>query len=260
MTTLAETALKVAREVTDVMDGTATAGTTTSLTDTLTLTQPNAYWDRGTVFIKSGANAGKAAAVTGYAGSKLTFASLGATAIAAGDRYAILRGAYPWQQISTAIMQALDETHVTGEDATLIGDGETVEFTLPTGVYNVKKVQFERDEFVFKFLSTHWKEVNGKLVFDDWHAPAAWDKIHVIYRKKHADLSAASDLISDEINDSWLKYKAAEQLLWWAMGMYGTAQEYRIEERMNKVLTALKGKAPRRDAPDIVVRTAGVYR
>jgi hypothetical protein len=36
-------------------------------------------------------------------------------------------------------------------------------------------------------------------------------------------------------------------------------QEYRIEEKMNKILGALKGKSARRDAPDIVMNTASVY-
>jgi len=260
MTTVAEIALKVAQEVTDVLIGFATAGTATSLTDTANLTQPNAHWDRGTLFIKGGTHAGKVMQVSGYANNKLTFASLGATPIAALDRYAVMRGNYPWQQILTAIGQALDSTHVTGDDATLIGDGETKEFTLPAGVYNVKRVQFEIDDFVYRHISTHWREVNGKLLFDDWHEPKTGYKIHVIYRKPHPELTAYSDIISDEISAEWLKHKAAEQLLWWAMGAYGTAQEYRIEERMNKALTALKGKAPRRDAPDIVMHTAGVYR
>jgi hypothetical protein len=85
------------------------------------------------------------------------------------------------------------------------------------------------------------------------------DVINIVYRAVHPDLALYSDTISNEINLEWLKYKAAEQLLWWGIGMYGQAQEYRIEERMNKILTALKGKAPRRDAPDIMVNTASIY-
>jgi hypothetical protein len=262
MTTLADMALKVAREVTDVMDGAATAGAATSLTDTTSLTQPNGHWDLGTLFIRSGTHSGKVLAVTGYAASKLTFASLGATPIAAATRYAVMRGAYPFYQIITAIMQALDtpSAHVTGEDYALVGDGETLEFTLPAGVYNVKRVQFERAAYgIERMHSTHWREINGKLRFDDGYPPVDDDIIHVYYRKAHTELTTYSDIISDEINTEWLRYKAAEQLLWWGIGVYGGSQEYRLEERMNKVMTALKGKQARRDGPDIVVHTAGVY-
>jgi hypothetical protein len=258
MTTLAEIVLKVAREVTDVMDGAATSGATTSLTDITNLIQPNQYWDRGTLFIKSGTHTGKALPILGYSSSKVTFTSLGLVPVAVNDRYALMRGVYPWNQIVTAIVQALDSTHVTGTDATLTGDGSTLEFTIPTGVYNIKRVEFIRDS-AERLVSNHWREVSGKLRFDYGYAPFADDVINIVYRAVHPDLALYSDTISNEINLEWLKYKAAEQLLWWGIGMYGQAQEYRIEERMNKILTALKGKAPRRDAPDIMVNTASIY-
>jgi hypothetical protein len=165
MTTLAEIVLKVAREVTDVMDGAATSGATTSLTDITNLIQPNQYWDRGTLFIKSGTHTGKALPILGYASSKVTFTSLGLVPVAVNDRYALMRGVYPWNQIVTAIVQALDSTHVTGTDATLTGDGSTLEFTIPTGVYNIKRVEFIRDS-AERLVSNHWREVSGKLRFD----------------------------------------------------------------------------------------------
>lgn len=255
MTTLADIALKVAREVTDVMDGVATAGAVTSLTDTTNLIQPNQYWDRGTVFIKSGAHIGKALAITGYASNKITFATLGATPISAADRYAVMRGVFPWYQVISAITQALDTTHITGDDATLTGDGSTLDFTLPADVFNVKRVQFGRD--TDRLISNHWREVNGILRFDSGYAPVNGDVIHIIYRAPHAELSAYSDTISNEINLEWLKYKAAEQLLWWAIGVYGNAQEYHIEEKMNKIIANLKGKYARHDAPDFVMNTTG---
>lgn len=257
MTTAADIALKVAREVTDVMDGAATAGATTSITDTNTLRQPNQYWDVGTVWIRSGTHAGKALPILGYSGSKISFASLGAVAVAAGDRYSVIRGAYPFGQIMTAIQQALDETHVTGVDHSLTGDGTTLDFTLPTGVYDLKRVQFKRDDVWL--LSTHWHEMSGVMRFDYGYAPTDEDEIYIYYRDQHPDLTAYSTTISDEISVEWLKYKAAEHLLWWGLSIYGGQQEYRIEERMNRVLTGLKGKMPRRDAPDFVVNTAGIY-
>jgi len=257
MTTVADIALKVVREVTDVVDGVATAGNTTSLTDTNTLIQSNQYWDRGMLFIKSGTHAGKVLAITGHALNALTFAALG-SAIAAGDRYSVIRGAYPWQNIMSAIAQALDGTHVTAENSSLIGDGTTLDFTLPSGVYDIKRLLFKRDDMEW-LASSHWHEINGKLRFDAGYAPVAGDVLHIFTRAEHADLSAYSDVISDEINQEWLKYKAAEQLLWWGVSVYGNNKEYRIEERMNKVMNALKNKQARRDGPDIIMNTAGVY-
>lgn len=258
MTTAADIALRAARIVTDVMDGTATAGSATSLTDTANLTQPQAHWDVGTVFFLSGTHAGKAAAVGGYANNRLTFASLGAAAVGVGDRYAVMRGAYPLNQLLSGIQQALEMTHVIGEDETLSGDGETLEFALPAGVYDIKRVTFKRDEFTY-LASNHWREMSGKLRFDSGYAPVNGDVMRIVYRKAHDAIAAHTTVINNEIDTDWLTYKAAENLLWWALGVYGSTAEYKIEERMNRVMTMLKGRAARRDGPDIVMQTAGVY-
>jgi hypothetical protein len=367
MTTAGDMALRVAREVMDVMDGTATTGAANSLTDTNGLRQPNQYWDIGTLFIRSGTHSGKVAGITGHYGNKLTFDTLGSvicvhqvetatvvgsvtgggnatvvvtaagmlnspktvsvavlnldtasavggkirtalgadadisnfftiggsgaavslthknalandttlnisidngtctgltaaptsantTAGVAGPRYAVARGDYPFWQMLAAINQALDETHVTSTDHSLAGDGETLDFTLPAGVSDIKRVHFKRDDMYL--YSTHWQEYSGVLRFDYGYAPSDDDEIYIDCRSKHSALSVYSDTISDEISVDWLKWKAAEHLLWWGLQVYGGQQEYRIEERMNKVLQNLKGKTPRRDGPDIVVRTA----
>lgn len=258
MTTVADITLKVAEQVTDVLYGVATAGAVTSLTDTVNLTQNNQYWDKGTLWIRTGTHAGKVLAVTGFIGSKLSFASLGATPIAAGDEYAVIRAYYPWLQLVSAVRQALEATHVTGEDATLIGDGETLTFTLPNGVYDVKRVEFERPSVLgYEPISHHWREVNGELKFDYGYAPVDDDIIHIFYKKLHATLTAYSTTISNEIDVEWLKYKAAANLLMWGAGQYGKNPEHLIEERMNMALTALRGKMARRDEPEIILNTAG---
>ena len=159
MQTLSDTTRQVARLVLpDMMaSGAATAGATTSLTDTAYLTQPDQWFDKGTLWILSGTHAGKILLVTGHRSNALTFASLGATAIAAGNRYAVARAFYPFERIKQAVMQALDDTYIDAEDATLTGDGTTLEFTLPTGVYNVKEVWIENPASASdNFKSSHW--------------------------------------------------------------------------------------------------------
>lgn len=257
MTTVADITLKVAEQVTDVLYGVATAGTTTSLTDTNNLTQNNQYWDRGTLWIRTGSHAGKALTVTGFIGSKLSFASLGVTPIAAGDEYAVIRAYYPWLQLVSAARQALEATHVLGEDASLIGDGETLNFILPNGVYDVRRVEFERpSDAGWQPVSHHWREVNGELKFDYGYAPVDSDIIHIFYKDQHPTLTAYSTTISNEIDLEWLKYKAAANLLMWGAGQYGKNPEHMIEERMNMALTALRGKGSRRDEPEIIMNTA----
>jgi hypothetical protein len=184
--------------------------------------------------------------------------SANTTAGVAGPEYSVIRGAYPWMQIVNAITQALESTHVTGEDESLIGDGESLTFTLPAGVYEIKRVELERPGFIgYQPVSNHWHEANGTLRFDYGYAPFDDEVIHVFYRDQHAALTSYSTVISDEINVEWLTYKAAANLLMWGAGQYGKNPEYMIEERMNIVLTALRGKMARRDGPDMKVNTGG---
>lgn len=260
MTTLLDISLKVAKEVMDVIEGTATGGSTTTLVDSALGALPDDHFNNGRLWIKSGTHADKIFQVTDFATSTgtVTFAAV-VGAIAAGVRYAIARNSYPWDQIVSAIQRALDSTWVTGIDSTLEGDGETLEFTLPTGVYDVKRVEFEdtAQANTGRRNSTHWRETStGKLRFDYGYAPIDGYTIHVYYRDQHAELTDYSVVISNEINVEWLKWAAAQELLWWGVSMYGQQVEYRIEERMNKVITMLKGKTPRRE-PDIIIHTAG---
>lgn len=261
MLTLADISLSVARIVTpeNITSGAATTGATTSLTDTVNLTQQNSYFDKGILWIRSGTHSGKVLLVTSHLSNKLSFAVLSpATAIAAGDLYAVARPIYPYEQIKSAIMQALDDTHVEGEDATLIGDGETLEFNLPSGVWDVKRVRIEHATEADDFsISTHWKEQSGKIKFDYGYAPDDDYLIRLYYRDQHPALTTYSSEIDSEINTNWLKYKAAEYLLLWGMGVYKGATEYRIEERINKVMMELKRLTPRRGSPDVIVHTAG---
>lgn len=366
MATVANIALKVARLVTDVLDGMAMLGTSSTLTDTLNLVQTNEYWNKGTLWINSGTHSGKMLQILGHALGVLTFqkqtsvlctqqvetitvdgtctgsgdatvvitcprlpgspitlsvpvlntdtaaqmttkikaalnlsdityyfdigggsttitltsktaqsnaallnvsldngtcsgitpapTSANTTAGVAGPSYSVIRGAYPYRQIIQAINQALEETHITGDDDTLIGDGETLEFTLPNDVFDVKRVEYERYGYNERFPSHHWRELGTVIRFDYGYAPVDADVIHLIYRKPHDILTSYSDTIDQEINAEWLKYAAAAKLLLWGASQYGKTPEYMIEERMNIVLLALKTKRARRDI-DIVIKT-----
>jgi hypothetical protein len=267
VTTLLDVSLKVAREVEEVIEGAATSGSITTLADTTLLANfPDDHFNKGILWIRSGTQANKILAITDFATTTglCTFASLGGVnTIAAADRYAIARASYPWDQIVSAIERALASTWVTGLDSTLTGatggDGTTLEFTLPTGVYDVKRVELQdsSDATSEKRVSTHWREThNGKLRFDYGYSPYDGDTIHIYYRDQHPDLTAYTVTISNEINVEWLKWASAQELLWWGVSQYGSQVEYRIEERMNKVIAMLKGKTPRR-SPDIILHSGG---
>lgn len=263
MLTLSDITRQVARLVLPDMiaTGSATAGATTSLTDTVYLTQPDAYFDKGTLWITSGTYDGQVLRVTGHRSNALTFSPTLAGAISAGNRYTVARAIYPYEQIKQAVMTALDDTYVEAEDATLTGDGTTLTFTLPTGVYDVKAVWIENPGNTSgndNYKSSHWRERNGSLRFDYGYPPEDDWLIRVIYRARHADLVDYDDEVDGQIRQEWLRYAAARYLLDWGMGIYKAQAEYRIEERMNLVLEKLKELKPRNDAPDIRETTAGM--
>lgn len=184
--------------------------------------------------------------------------SANTTAGVAGPRYTVVRKWYPWEQIVACIQSVLDETHVEGEDESLIGDGTTLEFTLPAGVYDIKRVEFERPGVTgYQPPSTHWEERNGKLVFPYGYAPVDDDIIHVFYRKPHDAVSLYSDTIHQDLNRDWLALATARELLYWGAAAYGKDPQFMIEERLNKVLAMLKGKQPRISGPDVMMQTAG---
>lgn len=367
MTKVFDISLQVMKHVTDVLEGTATDGSATYLKDVDNLIQANEYYDRGTLWIRSGTHANKSMRVNGHANNKLTFnplssvlcvqqvetatvagtvtgngnatvvitapnmpnspktisvavvnadtasqvatkirtalnadtdvknfftiggsgaditlttktarandstmnmsvdngtctgltaapTSANTTAGVAGPRYAVARH-YPFEQVVAKIESALDETYVTGEDSSLTGDGEALEFILPAGVYDILRVEIERENYP-QFKSNHWHEHHGSLRFDYGHAPFEDDVLHIFYKTPHAALSTYSDEISTEINREWLVLTAARELLFWGASMYGI-KNHMIEDRLNKVLGMLKGKVARIGGPNVIMKSGG---
>lgn len=371
MTTVYDVSLEMMRHVTDVLNGTATDGAKHYLKDVNALVQSNEFYDRGTLWLKSGTHARKVMRISGHANQKLTFDPLAsvicvqqvetatvvgtitgngnatvvvtaaslpnspktlsvavlnadtASAVATkirtalnadtdiknffeiggsgaditlttkvarandttmnmstangtctgltsaptsantmagvvGPRYAVARGAFPWEQIIANIQTALDETYVVGHDESLVGDGEKTTFTLPSGVNDILGIEFERPGIAgYLPPSTHFDEVLGELVFDYGYAPVKSDIIHIYYRKRHDELTDYDSVISPQINSRWLTLAAAKELLFWGVGMYGSKPDFRIEERLNKVLNMMKGVRPRLGTPNLILKSAG---
>lgn len=256
MSTVFAISLEMMRRVTDILSGTATGGSTTTLEDTTNLIQPNEYYKRGTLWVRTGAHAGKVLTVNEHADNELVFDAI-PTAIEVGVGYSVARGAYPWEQIKTAIQTALDETFVLEHDDSLSGDGESLVFTLPEGVADVREVWLELADGTEKSISNHWEESMGSLVFDVGFVPAKDVEIHLYYKARHAEISSYSTEISPQINRHWLALAAARELLFWGANVYGEKPEMMIEQRLNKVLGELKGKVARVGGPLVRVKSGG---
>lgn len=260
MKTFYDLSLDVARIVIPDMlvDGEVTASATTSITDTENIVQQDEHFSKGILWINSGTYSGRVIPITTHFGNKVNWATALAGAPATGVLFTIAPRVYSLPVIRAKIMQALYDTYVEDEDDTLTGDGETLEFTLPTGVYDIKRVRIEHPTDATNFYySSHWKPKNGKIKFDYGFAPEDNYKVVLIHAAQHDTLSSYNSEVNHEIDTNWLKLKAAEYLLDYGMGKYGGQKEYRIEERMNFVREKLVAKSPRRSI-DVTIRSAGM--
>lgn len=217
MTTLAKAILELAKEITHVREGKATAnGTTATLIDT-TQTEPDSYWLKGTLWFLSGAAGivGKTAVPSAYVNSSgtITFPAQSA-APASGDRYAVATQEYTRADLVKAINQALtDLGDLPQENTTLITVADQDEYTLPAGVRDLRRVE------VATSLSApygyqpnyHWREiVSGKLRFDPGCEPSQGGyTLRLTYSAAHAEVSGDADVISDYIPLERLKWAAA---------------------------------------------------
>jgi len=179
------------------------------------------------------------------------------TAGAAGPHYAVTDSAIPFHELVSAINMALRTVHIPAEDYSLTGDGQTLEFTLPTGVYNVFEVYAEKSGDTYgRYFKAHWRERNGKLRFDQGFAPKYGETLHVWYAKPHSGLLVSDDGIDDDVNLLWLEAQATFNVLMWARKKYEKDPRFDIETLLQVAAADLKAQTPNKRAR-IMVHSGG---
>lgn len=207
MPTLAKMMLDVARLAADVLDGTATGGTTTTLIDTTNLIQDSSYWMGGTLFMNCADTTDANDIVTPvlrFGETTLTIATQSG-AVAAGTAYSVVSPVYSTNEIKQAVLDVLRSRPAEYVDTSLTVVSGTTEYTLPTGVKNIRRVMVDG------VISQHWREVNGELVFNETHAPTT-GTIMLIYCVPQGDI-AYTTAISGTYDLDWLKWTALVNLL-----------------------------------------------
>jgi len=236
MATLASVLRLLALQVCETYTGTATGGSTTALADTTNLTQlPDDYLNGGVIFFLSGNNSGKTAVITDFTSSSgtITFATQSG-ACALGDKYLACHRNIDRTALVNAINLALLSVgRVPKIDATLTGTTDTIEHTLPTGIYNVKRVRngvagSEEENY-------WWEEVNGKLRFKDGYEPATGDVIQLYYIGYHADVSLDADVVHELVPIDTLVKVAAVEALQTRYGVTGD-DDPRIKAKLSAAL------------------------
>jgi hypothetical protein len=220
MTTLFDTLLKTAECLRGLRYSTSTAvGSTTTLVDT-TRIEIDDYFVKGTLFIQSGALANKSLVITDWTLASGAFLFTAQTAApGSGISYAVGDRRWPRDAMVAALNLAL---HNLGTMSQVIDNGtfilvkDQTEYSLPTGVSNIARVQFATETaspYEWSEPYHRWRELNGKLYLDEddliWLNSYAGCRIRIYYNAIHPTVGGDTDAISDAVNMMRLAWEAA---------------------------------------------------
>jgi len=216
MPTVADMEMEVARFVGSrsglvYTEGAATAGSTTSLTDTNNLTEPGGMWSGGTLFLKTctqTALSGTVVNVLTFLENKLTFGTLSKT-ITSGDTYGLVSKDFSHLELKNAVLGVLrSKNAMMLNEATAVVSGQT-SYTLPAGVKGIRRVMV--DDGTESVVTQHWHEINGELVFPSKYAPSA-GTLQLIYCTPQGEIAETAS-IHDSYDFDAVKWSAIVNLL-----------------------------------------------
>lgn len=238
--TLFEALLDLARRLTMVREGTATAVAATSITDS-SKQFANGELIEGTLYLIE--TTPRAVRITGNAGDKINFASL-SPAPGAGVSYAVASPDYPLDVLIQSINAAVRDLYaVPLRDSTLTTDSTKSEYDLPSGVFDLLRVEIETPANysvwgpapTYYAESHYWHELNGKLIFLPGCEPRTDDlTIRLTYRDRPAAISSMTAVIPEGIDPELLLWKATAHALRWGLQKYGQDPDRRIVDRLNE--------------------------
>lgn len=222
MTTLFDVMLETARLSGILRSGSGTYGGvdgTTGykyFTDTTRLEKEESFTG-GTLFFKTSKLFAKILKFEQTTG-KISF--LASTAITADEPYSVTN-TDPYALIE-AVNSAL--THMgtyTKVDETLSSDTTSTEYTLPTGVSNLVRVEYSVDDSYSPQLS--WREIEGKLYTYTPFKTAG--TIRLYYNTLHPYVEDADDVISDAYNYNRLAWTATYMFQFQRLQLTGNYSE-----------------------------------
>lgn len=226
MTTLFNATLELAKVLGYVISSTTTAdGSTTTLIDSARVTEVDDFWNGGTLWITSGTYSGNSRKVTDFLNSigMFTFSPALAGAPGTGNTYSVINGDWPKEMLIQFINQALqDMGDVPAIDTSLTTTANTARYALPSGVYNIKRVEIEENiSSAYPYIPwLLWREIDGYLEFDLQY-PEAGKTIRLTYEAKHATVSSDASIISNYVDLRLLVWSAAVHAWRWRMQRVG---------------------------------------
>ena len=174
----------------EVLNGVATGGSVVTLADTSALAAyADDWWEKGWVYMLSGAAIGQIRLITTLAANTLTFPALTAPVVA-GDTYFLWTGR-PKNDLVRAAMSALQAAfpafYKVTQDSTLVVIADTRDYTLPVTVQHIIRVEQGFDETPDHYVEVEdWRQDGrtlrlkrgnyleiGALIRITWAAPIA---------------------------------------------------------------------------------------
>lgn len=205
----------------DFVRGTATSGSNSTLVDTAGRSEPEDFFDNGTLFIIGGSAANNAPVISSWNGTTKTFSFTAlAAAVGAGDAYAAIPKDFPKGVMVESINHVLKGVRLPKTNVTLTTVSLQEEYSLPVGVEDVKRVEISHSTTApYNFVPhQNWIEREDKLVFDTMFKPTIDDYIiRLSYNEPVAAVADDDDVIDDLIDRNFLMWSAAVYALRWRM-------------------------------------------
>ena len=244
MATLIEAALRVVKRVAPVYYGTAT-GTVTGSEHTILIDALNAeqqgFYDNGVIWLLSGNNIGQWADILSFGNGTFTLKAGLTLHIAAGDKYAVITSDWDRNDLRSAVNEACKSiSPIFTSDETLIVVANSEEYTLPSGVLDVRRVEVaENTASPYSYgVNPYWQVNGGTLRFHPDHVPdqGAGNKIRIWYAATHPDLDDTTSL-----------YWSIDDMQWAAV-LYLLQQKYIKVNKDDEWVETLYNKAEMENA------------
>lgn len=212
---IADITLQVARDICEHYTGVATAGTTTSITDSAMQFQAGLF-NGGTLWITSGTYAGIMRKIISYSNGVITWGTALAGAPPAGVTFMVADAKFPIHLLRACVNAILADYPLEKQDTTLTVDiDNNGEYALPAGVSNILTVELAtEDSSPYKYIPNYtWRELNGVLnIYDQVYDYQDGYKIRLTYHGKHGEVDDGTAL-NGAVDCEYLRY-AAEAWIW----------------------------------------------
>ena len=188
------------------------------------------YFNGGTIWFRdltTAADETKAYIITDYATATGTYTYTPALTVktVTGDIYSATNRLYPRFILRQAVNAALAD--IDGEDlqnATLTTVSDQMTYDLPSGVYNVHRVEVARNSstpYDYKVIDRgKWREINDDIAMaEGYQFTTTGDLIRLTYRVPFAELTTDSGTLPDLVSMNWVKWFGVAYCLRWKLGL-----------------------------------------